>query len=197
MLQHANRAEQTFDILDDDMVWWNGKSRLYKRLPEKGFLFWAFCLCHNHAQEFSELIVFAQTHALKLRRRRDGNYSHLLFGRRPVSLCPNQDIFVLICFLTSNCWPLFRTRKMGCCCSTVIDFNGEVSLFHFELHRTVGKGAFGKVCLLSPSSSMCLCPRYESLSTDARINFTPLNTSISRNVSDERLLPISYRSVDS
>lgn len=178
-------------------VWSSGKPRLDQRLPEKGFLFWAFCLCHNLGQDFSGLIVFAQTHALKLRRRRDGSYCHLSFGRRLASLCPNQATFVLICFLTSNYRPLFWTRKMGCCCSTAIDLNSEVNLFHFELHRTVGKGAFGKVCLLSPSSSVCLCLRYGSLSTDARINFTPLNTLTSRNVSDERLLPISYRSVDS
>ncbi|KXN88488.1 Serine/threonine-protein kinase 32A [Leucoagaricus sp. SymC.cos] len=34
---------------------------------------------------------------------------------------------------------------MGCCFSEPVDFNGEVSLFHFDLHRAVGKGAFGKV----------------------------------------------------
>ncbi|TFY83539.1 hypothetical protein EWM64_g482 [Hericium alpestre] len=34
---------------------------------------------------------------------------------------------------------------MGNCCSAPVDFNGEVNLFHFDLHRAVGKGAFGKV----------------------------------------------------
>ncbi|KAI6025763.1 kinase-like domain-containing protein [Pisolithus orientalis] len=34
---------------------------------------------------------------------------------------------------------------MGCCSSQPIDFNSEVNLFHFDLHRAVGKGAFGKV----------------------------------------------------
>ncbi|TFK45871.1 kinase-like protein [Heliocybe sulcata] len=34
---------------------------------------------------------------------------------------------------------------MGCCFSEPIDFDGEVNLFHFDLHRAVGKGAFGKV----------------------------------------------------
>lgn len=33
---------------------------------------------------------------------------------------------------------------MGCCTSTV-DFDGEVNLYHFSLHSAVGKGAFGKV----------------------------------------------------
>lgn len=35
---------------------------------------------------------------------------------------------------------------MGCCFSEPVDFDSEVNLFHFELHRAVGKGAFGKVC---------------------------------------------------
>jgi hypothetical protein len=34
---------------------------------------------------------------------------------------------------------------MGCCFSEPVDFDSEVNLFHFELHRAVGKGAFGKV----------------------------------------------------
>lgn len=31
------------------------------------------------------------------------------------------------------------------CCSEPIDYDGEVDLYHFDLHRAVGKGAFGKV----------------------------------------------------
>ncbi len=34
---------------------------------------------------------------------------------------------------------------MGCCLSEPIDFDGEVNLYHFDLHRAVGRGAFGKV----------------------------------------------------
>ncbi|KAH8822909.1 kinase-like domain-containing protein [Flagelloscypha sp. PMI_526] len=34
---------------------------------------------------------------------------------------------------------------MGCCFSEPVDFESEVNLFHFDLHRAVGKGAFGKV----------------------------------------------------
>ncbi|KAF8632258.1 hypothetical protein AX15_002003 [Amanita polypyramis BW_CC] len=34
---------------------------------------------------------------------------------------------------------------MGCCFSEPVDFNAEVNLYHFELHRAIGKGAFGKV----------------------------------------------------
>jgi len=32
-----------------------------------------------------------------------------------------------------------------CCFVSPIDFDGEVNLYHFDLHRAVGKGAFGKV----------------------------------------------------
>ncbi|KAG5636758.1 hypothetical protein H0H81_006948 [Sphagnurus paluster] len=33
-----------------------------------------------------------------------------------------------------------------CCCLTEpVDFDAEVTLYHFDLHRAVGKGAFGKV----------------------------------------------------
>ena len=34
---------------------------------------------------------------------------------------------------------------MGCCFSNPVDFDGEVTLYHFDLLRAVGKGAFGKV----------------------------------------------------
>ena len=34
---------------------------------------------------------------------------------------------------------------MGNCCSEQVDFDGDVDLYHFDLHRAVGKGAFGKV----------------------------------------------------
>jgi len=32
-----------------------------------------------------------------------------------------------------------------CCLSEPVDFDSEVTLYHFDLHRAVGKGAFGKV----------------------------------------------------
>jgi serine/threonine kinase 32 len=32
-----------------------------------------------------------------------------------------------------------------CCFSEPVDFDSEVNLYHFDLHRAVGKGAFGKV----------------------------------------------------
>ena len=46
---------------------------------------------------------------------------------------------------------------MGCCLSTPVDFEGEVNLYHFDLHRVVGKGAFGKVSLYpNPFVSLAL-----------------------------------------
>jgi hypothetical protein len=38
---------------------------------------------------------------------------------------------------------------MGCAPSKNVDLSGEVSLYHFDLHRVIGKGAFGKVRHLS------------------------------------------------
>ncbi|KAI0368810.1 kinase-like protein [Pilatotrama ljubarskyi] len=35
--------------------------------------------------------------------------------------------------------------NVACCCSEPINFDGDVDLYHFNLHRAVGKGAFGKV----------------------------------------------------
>jgi hypothetical protein len=37
---------------------------------------------------------------------------------------------------------------MGCCLSEPVDFNAEVTLYHFDIHRAVGRGAFGKVIWL-------------------------------------------------
>jgi hypothetical protein len=34
---------------------------------------------------------------------------------------------------------------MGSCLSGPVDYDGEVNLYHFDLHRAVGRGAFGKV----------------------------------------------------
>ncbi|EIN10012.1 kinase-like protein [Punctularia strigosozonata HHB-11173 SS5] len=34
---------------------------------------------------------------------------------------------------------------MGSCMSGQVDFDGEVNLYHFDLHKAVGRGAFGKV----------------------------------------------------
>ena len=62
-----------------------------------------------------------------------------------------------------------------------IDFDAEVTLFHFNLLRCVGKGAFGKVCaafLLAHCHSSFRCHRRSgSFSTSRRRISTPSNTS--------------------
>ncbi|KAF9055499.1 kinase-like protein [Hymenopellis radicata] len=42
---------------------------------------------------------------------------------------------------------------MGCCFSEPVDFDGEVNLYHFDLHRAVGRGAFGKVRVVEHKKS--------------------------------------------
>ncbi|KAM5537198.1 hypothetical protein V8D89_009131 [Ganoderma adspersum] len=42
---------------------------------------------------------------------------------------------------------------MGNCCSDPTNFDGEVDLYHFDLHRAVGKGAFGKVRVVEHKKS--------------------------------------------
>ena len=51
-----------------------------------------------------------------------------------------------------------------CCVSRPVDFDGEVNLYHFDLHRAVGKGAFGKVCELSTLGS----PLFNSFSSPGK-----------------------------
>ena len=43
-----------------------------------------------------------------------------------------------------------------CCFPDPVDFDADVNLFHFELHRAIGKGAFGKVYPLSLLLRSCL-----------------------------------------
>ncbi|KAK7449825.1 hypothetical protein VKT23_013301 [Stygiomarasmius scandens] len=40
-----------------------------------------------------------------------------------------------------------------CCFSEPVDFDSEVNLYHFDLHRAVGKGAFGKVRVVEHKKS--------------------------------------------
>jgi len=69
---------------------------------------------------------------------------------------------------------------MGCCFSEPVDFDGEVNLFHFDLHRAVGKGAFGKVRPIAAQiSEVLICNfRCGSSSISARKNCMLLNTLI-------------------
>ncbi|THH27607.1 hypothetical protein EUX98_g6580 [Antrodiella citrinella] len=39
------------------------------------------------------------------------------------------------------------------CCSDPVNFDGEVDLYHFDLHRAVGKGAFGRVRVVEHKKS--------------------------------------------
>lgn len=80
-----------------------------------------------------------------------------------------------------------------------IDFDAEVNLFHFNLLRCVGKGAFGKVCIgllwgggLFPRTH----PRQrrsESFSTSRRRISTPSNTSTRPVASSRKPSQISSR----
>ena len=45
-----------------------------------------------------------------------------------------------------------------CCFSEPVDFDGEVNLYHFDLHRAVGKGAFGKVSDQIPLTHLSCLP---------------------------------------
>jgi serine/threonine protein kinase len=61
---------------------------------------------------------------------------------------------------------LFSECDMGCCFSNPVDFDGEVTLYHFDLLRAVGKGAFGKV-FISHFTPLCLVR--SSLSEKVRV----------------------------
>ena len=65
---------------------------------------------------------------------------------------------------------------MGSCLSTPVDFEGEVNLYHFDLHRVVGKGAFGKVSI---STSSLGPPGFPHLYPDFRASVKPQGTELS------------------
>ena len=70
--------------------------------------------------------------------------TQFLYFRHPLILNPFVDL-------------LFSECDMGCCFSNPVDFDGEVTLYHFDLLRAVGKGAFGKVFipLFTPLCLVC------------------------------------------
>ena len=76
---------------------------------------------------------------------------------------------------------------MGICCSEPVNFDGEVDLYHFDLHRAVGKGAFGKVRRLGLRTQLALtpgpCTRSESSNTKSTISFMPSSTLTSDSAS--------------
>ena len=59
--------------------------------------------------------------------------------------------------------------------SQAIDFEGEVNLFHFYLLRSVGKGAFGKVCSIVVDP--CLFP-VTGASGPAQTDKNPLRSQV-------------------
>lgn len=55
-------------------------------------------------------------------------------------------LFLFFCFSPSLPLPvLVMGSGILCCLPDPVDFDADVNLFHFELHRAIGKGAFGKV----------------------------------------------------
>jgi len=87
-----------------------------------------------------------------------------------------------------------------------IDFDAEVNLFHFNLLRCVGKGAFGKVYMglccrtgflrAHPCLSFHNRRRSESFSTSRRRTSTPSNTSTRLVASGRKPSQISYKRED-
>lgn len=96
---------------------------------------------------------------------------------------------------SQNTLPAFRLA-MGCCFSEPVDFETEVNLYHFDLHRAVGKGAFGKVRPIWPHELPANSRRSASLSTKSPKGFMPSSTSRKPSVSVRKLSPMLFKSVD-
>ena len=112
---------------------------------------------------------------------------------------PSESIWSVLYFddkstgSSSSCPLLLHIPLMGNCCSDPVNFDGDVDLYHFALHRAVGKGAFGKVCLLrpphgsSPSSPVFFSARRsESWSTRSLRSSTRSSTSTRPSASSRR-----------
>ena len=84
---------------------------------------------------------------------------------------------------------------MGCCFSEPVDFESEVTLYHFDLHRAVGKGAFGKVGPYFRLPSLSNPYRCGSSSTSAPRSYMPSNISTKPAVYVRRLLRTLSKSV--
>jgi hypothetical protein len=96
----------------------------------------------------------------------------------------------------STSFPLFL---MGCAPSRPVDLATEVSLYHFDLHRVVGKGAFGKVprpSYLLPYPSHPLVSRSALSNTKRAEHSMHSSTLTSNGASNRRLLPMSSRKGD-
>jgi hypothetical protein len=66
---------------------------------------------------------------------------------------------------------------MRCCFSEPVDFDSEVNLFHFDLHKAVGKGALGKVGHLW-FSAWCKPTAYHLLTLSRIMWHIPLYSAI-------------------
>ena len=118
-------------------------------------------------------------------------------GTGPTSPRPNKDTFVLFSSLTTalspgnTTWAVPALRQS---ISTVklasSTLNSTVLLARVHLARFVHSHTRRRL-------GVNLCSRCGLSNTDAPINSMPLNTSISRNVSGKRPLPILYRNVES
>ena len=89
-----------------------------------------------------------------------------------------------------------NVAEMGCCFSEPVDFDGEVNLYHFELHRAVGKGAFGKVSFHHHSvvPDPHRAHRSASSNTNGRKSSMPSSTSTRHGVLSRRPSPTLSRS---
>lgn len=126
------------------------------------------------------------------------NFGGCLQTKRPNTGYPCS--FRLLNLPPCNPLPLFfffTVCEMGCCFSEPVDFDGEVTLYHFDLHRAVGKGAFGKVCPpTSPFHRNLISHRCGSSSISAPKHFMPSNTSTKLVAFARRLLPTLFKNGD-
>lgn len=91
--------------------------------------------------------------------RAPGSVNERLGERRS---CTRRLLWIVLFSGTISCLypplsvPNCPSGLMGaalCCCSDPVDLDGEVNLYHFDLLRAVGKGAFGKVSLYARTSA--------------------------------------------
>lgn len=77
-----------------------------------------------------------------------------------------------------------RCRSLAYLPPQAIDFEGEVNLFHFYLLRSVGKGAFGKVCNTTNPMYIADDEAYRSVLSNISIQrlCSPSSISINKNV---------------
>ena len=131
-------------------------------------------------QELDRISGVLEENRDKVKDKRGGSgkcpgwLARLEFGRRDL---------VRPSLTTAGIYPPLPHHTMGavCCRSQPIDFDGEVTLFHFRLLKVVGKGAFGKVCPAPPYIPFVLnhhVPRSGWFNTSRLEQRTPSSISI-------------------